>query len=52
MVAPALVTATAVDHGLPGWAALAAVFALAGLAVASVARVAATRRTPQVELVA
>lgn len=52
MVAPALVTATAVDHGLPGWAFLAAVFALAGTAVGVLSRRAAARRTPQVALVA
>lgn len=42
MVAPALVTATAVDHGLPGWAFLAVLFAAAGSAVAVVARRAVT----------
>ena len=52
MVAPALVTATAVDHGLPGWAFLAALFAVAGAGVGLVARHAARRRTAQVELVA
>jgi hypothetical protein len=52
MVAPALVTATAVDHGLPGWAFLAAVFAVAGAAVGVVARRASIRRTPEVALVA
>ena len=52
MVAPALVTATAVDHGFPGWAFLAAVFALAGTAVAALSRRAAARRNPQVALVA
>lgn len=52
MVAPALVTATAVDHGLPGWVFLAAVFALAGTAVAAVARHAAGRRTADVTLAA
>lgn len=52
MVAPALVTATAVDHGLPGWAFLAALFAAAGVAVGVLATRAATRRTTAVELVA
>lgn len=52
MVAPALVTATAVDHGLPGWAFLAAVFALAGTAVGVLARHASAGRTPEVALVA
>ena len=52
MVAPALVTATAVDHGLPGWAFLAAVFALAGIAMGLVSRAAAARRAPEVALVA
>ncbi|WP_110182049.1 MFS transporter [Nocardioides solisilvae] len=45
MVAPALVTATAVDHGLPGWALLAVVFAAAGTGVAAVARAAVTARS-------
>ncbi|HEU5035461.1 MAG TPA: MFS transporter [Nocardioides sp.] len=52
MVAPALVTATAVDHGLPGWALLALVFALAGTAVGALARRAAGRRAPEVTLAA
>lgn len=52
MVAPALVTATAVDHGLPGWAFLAVLFALAGAGVAAVSGRAAARRAPAVELVA
>ena len=51
MVAPALVTATAVDHGWPGWAFLAVLFAASGTAVGVVARRAA-RRTVAVELVA
>ncbi|MGY2702007.1 MFS transporter [Nocardioides sp. HB32] len=46
MVAPALVTATAVDHGFPGWAFLAVLFAAAGAAVGVLASRAA-RRTPQ-----
>jgi hypothetical protein len=52
MVAPALVTATAVDHGLPGWALLAVVFALAGTAVAALSRHTAGRRTAEVTLAA
>ena len=47
MMAPALVTATAVDHGLPGWAFLAVVFALAGAGVGLVAGRAADRRTAE-----
>jgi MFS transporter len=47
MVAPALVTATAVDHGFPGWAFLALLFAAAGAAVGVVASRASARRTPQ-----
>ena len=52
MVAPALVTATAVDHGWPGWVFLAVVFVVAGTAVSVVASRAADRRTVPVELVA
>lgn len=52
MVAPALVTATAVDHGWWGWAFLAVLFAAAGTAVGVVASRAAARRTVAVELVA
>ncbi|MGB0100228.1 MAG: MFS transporter [Nocardioides sp.] len=44
MLAPALVTATAVENGLPGWAFLACVFALAGAAVGLLATRAAGRR--------
>lgn len=51
MLAPALVTATAVDQGMPGWVFLAIVFALAGTAVSIVAR-RATVPAPAVELVA
>jgi hypothetical protein len=51
MIAPALVTATAVDHGMPGWVFLAGLFVAAGVGVSVIAR-AATRRTPTVELVA
>ncbi|WP_243059196.1 MFS transporter [Nocardioides sp. SR21] len=51
MLAPALVTATAVDHGMPGWVFLAAVFALAGTAVGVLAKRAAAR-APEVVLVA
>ena len=51
MVAPALVTATAVDHGIPGWAFLAVVFALAGTAVGVLARH-ATKPAPEITLAA
>ncbi|KAA1423085.1 MFS transporter [Mumia zhuanghuii] len=43
MVAPALVTATAIQHGTPGWIALAAMFVAAGTGAALVARRAAER---------
>ena len=52
MLSPLVVTATAVDRGLPGWALLAGVFAAAGVGVAAVARHAAGRRTTDVALVA
>jgi MFS family permease len=52
MVAPALVTATAVQHGLPGWVFLAALFVAAGVCAAAVARHASARRGVSVELVA
>ncbi|MFC4786357.1 MFS transporter [Nocardioides sp. MAHUQ-72] len=53
MAAPVVVTATAVDHGLPGWALLAGVFAAAGVAVAALARATAARRArPEVGLAA
>ncbi|WP_454856184.1 MFS transporter [Promicromonospora soli] len=38
MVAPALVTATAIEHGTPGWLGLAALFVAAGTGAAVVAR--------------
>jgi hypothetical protein len=38
MVAPALVTATAIEHGTVGWLGLAALFVVAGTAAAMVAR--------------
>ncbi|MEV0952471.1 MFS transporter [Promicromonospora sp. NPDC050249] len=38
MVAPALVTATAIEHGTVGWLGLAALFVVAGTAAAIVAR--------------
>lgn len=44
MVAPALVTATAIEHGTVGWLALAAMFVAAGTGAAVVARHAAARR--------
>jgi len=37
MLSPLIVTATAIDHGLLGWAVLGGVFAAAGVAVAAVA---------------
>ncbi|WP_370618154.1 MFS transporter [Mumia qirimensis] len=50
MVAPALVTATAIEHGTPGWLALAALFVVAGTGAAAVARHAAARATTSEEL--
>jgi hypothetical protein len=47
MAAPAVVTATAVDHGLAGWALLGALFVAAGFAIAALARRAAERRRVQ-----
>ncbi len=44
MLAPAVVTTTAIDHGTPGWIALGALFAATGTATAVVANHAATRR--------
>jgi hypothetical protein len=38
MVAPALVTATAIEHGTVGWLGLAALFVVAGTSAAAVAR--------------
>lgn len=38
MIAPALVTATAIEHGTVGWLALGAMFVLAGTGAAAVAR--------------
>ncbi|HEX5089802.1 MAG TPA: MFS transporter [Nocardioides sp.] len=52
MVAPALVTATAVDHGLSGWAVLAVVFALAGVSLGALARRAADPCPGELALVA
>lgn len=52
MLAPLVVTATAVDHGMPGWVLLAGLFALAGTSVAALAGRAADRRTRAVALVA
>jgi hypothetical protein len=43
MLAPAVVTATAIAHGVAGWALLAVVFAAAGVGVAVVAERAANR---------
>lgn len=47
MLSPLVVTAVAVNRGLPGWALLAAVFAAAGVAVAAVARHAVGARAHQ-----
>ncbi|WP_132190501.1 MULTISPECIES: MFS transporter [Kribbella] len=44
MLAPAVVTTTAIDHGTPGWIALGTLFAATGTATAVVANHAATRR--------
>lgn len=52
MIAPALVTATAVDHGMPGWVVLAVLFAATGTAVGVLAARASARRAPEVTLVA
>lgn len=52
MLAPLVVTATAVDHGMPGWVLLAGLFALAGTSVAALAGRAAYRRTRAVALFA
>lgn len=46
MLAPLVITATAIDHGLPGWLALGAVFAGVGALVAVVASRAAARPAP------
>ncbi|MGH1562013.1 MFS transporter [Mumia sp. DW29H23] len=45
MIAPALVTATAIEHGTVGWLGLAALFVAAGTGAAWVARHAAATRT-------
>jgi hypothetical protein len=47
MMAPLVVTATAVSHGTAGWALLAAMFVAGGLATAVVARHASRRRALQ-----
>lgn len=44
MLGPVLVTATALDHGLAGWAVLAALFALTGQAMPAAVRWSARRR--------
>jgi MFS transporter len=44
MLAPAVVTTTAIDHGTPGWIALGVLFAATGTATAAVANHAATHR--------
>jgi hypothetical protein len=48
MVAPALVTATAIEHGTVGWLGLAALFVVAGTAAAVVARGRVGKRIPAV----
>jgi hypothetical protein len=48
MVAPALVTATAIEHGTVGWLGLAALFVVAGTAAAVVARGRIGKRIPAV----
>nr|WP_227466953.1 MFS transporter [Nocardioides lijunqiniae] len=45
MLSPLVVTATAIDHGLLGWAVLGCVFAVAGCLVAEVARRASATRS-------
>jgi hypothetical protein len=44
MLAPAVVTSSAIDHGTPGWIALGTLFAATGAATAVVANHAATHR--------
>jgi hypothetical protein len=41
VIGPLVITATAVGHGAAGWAILAAVFALGGLALPAAVRTAA-----------
>ena len=43
MCAPLVVTSTALEHGLPGWAGLGAIFLASGLGTWAVARAAARR---------
>lgn len=50
MLAPAVVTMTAIDHGTPGWVGLGAVFAGAGVATAALARQAASHPLPGMRL--
>jgi len=38
MLAPLVVTATAIEHGTAGWAALAALFLIAGLSTLGLVR--------------
>ena len=52
MIAPALVTVTAVEHEMAGWVLLAAIFAGAGIGVAVLANRAVARRTPAEALAA
>lgn len=50
MLAPAVVTATALQHGTAGWAVLAAIFVIAGVSTEILARIAAGRRSAQMAL--
>ena len=52
MIAPALVTVTAVEHEMAGWVLLAAIFAGARIGVAVLANRAVARRTPAEALAA
>lgn len=44
MLAPLVVTATALDHGMPGWIALAAVFLGSALGVRALTRLSPVER--------
>ena len=46
MLAPLVVTATVVEHGVPGWAILGAVFLASSAGVALIARKASTTAVP------
>jgi hypothetical protein len=50
MLAPLVVTATAIEHGPPGWAVLGALFLAAGAGTLGISRQgAALRRRPELE---